>query len=107
MGQVVVVSQIKTKSGQTQAAIEALREELEASHLEDGVLKFALHQSLEDPAALLMVEVYCDVDDIAVHYRQPHFAKLLARMEELFDGMPTADRFAPLPLGDDAKGQLA
>ena len=107
MGQVVVVSQIKTKPDQTQAAIEALQEELEESHGEDGILKFALHQSVDDPAKLLMVEVYRDEADLDSHYQQPHFAKLVARMDELFDGVPTADRYLPFAFGDASKGLLA
>ena len=107
MGKVVVVSQIKTKPGQTQAAIDALQEELEESPVEEGILKFALHQSPEDPAKLLMVEVYQDEADLENHYQQPHFMKLVARLDELFDGMPTADRFVPLAFGDAAKGLLA
>jgi quinol monooxygenase YgiN len=107
VGQLVVVSQIKTKPGQTQAAIEALQEELEESHGEPGILKFALHQSPEDPAKLLMVEVYQDEADLESHYQQPHFTKLVARLDELFDGLPTADRFVPLAFGDAAKGMLA
>jgi quinol monooxygenase YgiN len=107
VGQLVVVSQIKTKPGQTQAAIDALQEELEESHGEEGILKFALHQSPEDPTRLLMVEVYRDEADLDVHYQQPHFAKLVARLDELFDGVPTADRYVPLAFGDAAKGLLA
>jgi quinol monooxygenase YgiN len=107
VGQLVVVSQIKTKPGQTQAAIDALQEELEESHGEPGILKFALHQSPEDPANLMMIEVYRDEADLESHYQQPHFAKLVARLDELFDGVPTADRFVPLAFGETAKGLLA
>jgi len=107
LANVVVVSRIKTKPGQREVAIEALREEIEASHNEPGVLKFTLHEDPEDLSNLLVVEVYRSVDDIETHYQQPHFTKLLGRMGELFDGIPTADRFVSLPAGDPVKGQLA
>jgi quinol monooxygenase YgiN len=107
MPNVVVVSRIKVRQGQRGAAIEALCEEIEASHREDGVLKFALHEDPTDPANLLVVEVYRSAEDIENHYNQPHFTKLLERMDELFDGLPTADRFTSLPAGDPTKGQLA
>lgn len=106
MPNVVVVSRIKVRQGQGEAAIEALREEIEASHREDGVLKFALHEDPADSASLMVVEVYRSAEDIQSHYKQPHFMKLLERMDELFDGLPTADRFTSLPIGDLAKGQL-
>lgn len=106
MPNVVVVSRIKVKQGQREAAIAALREEIEASHREDGVLKFALHEDPADPAKLMVIEVYRGAEDIQSHYKQPHFTKLLDRMDELFDGLPTADRFTSLSVGDPAKGQL-
>jgi quinol monooxygenase YgiN len=107
MRNVVVVSRIKVKPGQRDVAIDALREEIEASHREDGVLKFALHEDPADPANLLVIEVYRSAEDIENHYNQAHFTKLLLRMEELFDGLPTADRFTSLSTGDPMKGQLA
>jgi quinol monooxygenase YgiN len=107
MPNVVVVSRIKVGQSQREAAIDALREEIEASHHEDGVLKFALHEDPADPANLMVVEVYRSAEDIQSHYKQPHFTKLLERMDELFDGLPSAERFMSLPIGDRTKGQLA
>ncbi|MCV7386480.1 putative quinol monooxygenase [Mycolicibacterium porcinum] len=107
MAHIVVISRIQVKHGQREAALEALREEIEASHHEDGVVKFALHEDPEDALKLLMVEVYRAEEDIDSHYKQPYFLELVNRMGELFDGLPTADRFVGLPFGDPAKGQLA
>jgi quinol monooxygenase YgiN len=107
LANIVVVSRIRIKQGRRQAAIDALREELTASHEEAGVLKFALHEDPDDPANLLVIEVYRRAEDIESHYKQPHFTKLFAQMGELFDGVPTADRYVSLPAGDPVKGQLA
>lgn len=106
MANVVVVSRIRIKSGQRDAAIEALREEIEASHGESGVLKFALHEDPRDPLNLLVVEVYREPADLEHHYKEPYFTKLLERMDELFDGVPTADQFVSVAIGDPVKGQL-
>jgi quinol monooxygenase YgiN len=105
--QIVVVSRIAVKPGMVEDAMAALVTELEHSHGEEGMLKFALHRAPDDPTQLLMVEVYRSAADIDLHYRQPYFADLVKRMGDLFDGMPTADRFVPLPYGDPAKGTLA
>ncbi|WP_162938566.1 putative quinol monooxygenase [Mycobacterium kyogaense] len=103
----VVISRIRIKDGQREAALEALREEIVASHEEDGVLKFTLHEHPDNPLELLAVEVYRTPEDIATHYRQPHCVKLISRMGELFDGVPTADRFVSLSVGTSAKGVIA
>jgi len=54
--------------------IEATRLNAEASRLEPGVLRFDVVQDRDDPAHVVLVEVYADEDAPAAHKKTEHYA---------------------------------
>lgn len=54
--------------------LDACRENAAASMLEPGVLRFDVLQDRDDPAHVVLVEVYADADAPAAHKATHHYA---------------------------------
>jgi quinol monooxygenase YgiN len=108
MGTVVVVASLVASEGRGDDVVEAFRDCVEKSHAEDGCLKYALHRDQANPDHLIMIEQWRSQEDLASHGQQPHLAELMTKMGTpgLFAEAPQLWFTEPLPVGDDAKGQL-
>jgi autoinducer 2-degrading protein len=56
------------------AFLEATRRNAQASRLEPGVLRFDVVQDRDDPAHVVLVEVYADEDAAGAHKQTEHYA---------------------------------
>jgi len=54
--EITVVATMKVKPGSEPRALEILRGVIEASHTEDGCVKYTLHRSSNEPGAFCIVE---------------------------------------------------
>ncbi|MEY2422068.1 MAG: hypothetical protein QOI95_2135 [Acidimicrobiaceae bacterium] len=108
MGKVVVVASLTASEGRGDELAELFRDCVEQSHGEEGCLKYALHRDQGNPDHLIMIEHWRSQDDLASHGQQPHLAELMTKMGApgLFAGAPQLWFTDPLPIGDNAKGQL-
>jgi quinol monooxygenase YgiN len=105
MDEVTVVAVAKVKREHEERALEVLRRLIEASHGEDGCVKYTLHRSKNEPGTFSIVERWRSQADLDAHFGQPHMApmrEVLAYLEE----PPTILFCEPLPVGDGAKGTL-
>ena len=70
----VVHVDVQVLPGQVEAFLDATRRNAEASRDEPGVLRFDVIQDREDPAHVVLVEVYADEEAPAAHKATPHYA---------------------------------
>jgi quinol monooxygenase YgiN len=103
--EVTVIAVARLKPEHEARALELLRGVIEASHAEDGCVKYTLHQSTNEPGAFSIVERWRSQADLDAHFGQPH----MAPMQEVFGYLvepPTILFCEPVPVGDEAKGVL-
>jgi quinol monooxygenase YgiN len=105
MDEVTVVAVARVKPEHEARALELLQGVIEASHAEEGCLKYTLHRSKNEPGTHVIVECWRSQADLDAHFGQPH----MAPMQEVFGYLeepPTILFCRPMPTGDDAKGAL-
>lgn len=103
--EVTVVAVAKVKPEHEERALELLRGVIDASHGEDGCVKYTLHRSTNEPGTFTIVERWRSQADLDTHFAMPH----MAAMQEVFSYLaepPTILFCEPVPAGDDAKGVL-
>jgi quinol monooxygenase YgiN len=72
----VRVAEIEIDPEQSEAYQAALTQQIEAAvRLEAGVLSLLAVRAKDDPARILVFEVYADEAAYAAHIEMPHFAK--------------------------------
>lgn len=105
MSNVVVIATFQGKPGSAQALEAGLQDAIQHTHAEQGCLTYALHQHLESPDTLVLIENWTSREALDAHAGQPWVAGL-ASLGELLTGPPQVDLFTPKPAGDASKGRL-
>jgi quinol monooxygenase YgiN len=100
---VTVVARMKVEPGEEQRALEILRAVIQASHGEDGCVKYTLHRSSNEPGAFCIVEKWRSQADLDAHFKRPHMAPL-AEAIELLSEPPRILFCEPVAVGDPVKG---
>jgi len=103
--EVTVVAVAKIKPEHEERALELLRGVIEASHGENGCVKYTLHRAGNEPGTFSIVERWRSQADLDAHFGKPH----MAPMREVFgylEAPPTILFCQPVPVGDEAKGLL-
>lgn len=104
MSEVTVVAVAKIKPEHEERALELLTGVIEASHTEDGCVKYTLHRSNNEPGTWSILERWRSQEDLEKHFGQEH----MAPMQEVFGYLaepPTILFCEPVPVGGD-KGTL-
>ena len=107
MSEVVVVALFTTKEGSEQKAEALVRTIIAPTHAEDGCITFALHQDLDDPRRLVLVERWTSREALDRHLGSGHLATFRAAAPEVMAGPAQIHVMEALPEGDAAKGRLA
>ena len=105
MDEVTVVAIARIEPEHEERALELLRGVIEASHAEEGCVKYTLHRSKNEPGAFSIVERWRSQKDLDAHFGRPH----MAPMQEVFGYLvepPTILFCDPVPVGNQAKGAL-
>ncbi len=68
-------------------------------------MRYALHQSTQDPRTYYYIEQWRSQEDLQKHLTSSHIAPVIARKDELLD-LLHIDVVNPLPLGTPAKEAL-
>jgi quinol monooxygenase YgiN len=106
VAELVVVSHLTVKPGCRDKVLDALRDDLATAHGEEGVVRFAVHQVIDDPLKLVVIEVFRRNADLAVHYATDAFQTISELLPDLLDGDVDVIRTEPIPMGDPVKGIL-
>ncbi len=103
--EVTVVATMKIKSGLEEDALSILRGVIEATHGEEGCVKYTLHRSSNEPGAFCIVERWRSQADLDRHFTEPHMAPLTRAIEMLAE--PPQILFCEqVDVGDPVKGSL-
>lgn len=76
-----IVATITAQPGHRDAVIAALRQAVAAVQGEDGCEHYALHQDIDHPDRLVMLERWRDEDAIAAHGKAPGLQALLRAID--------------------------
>lgn len=106
MNELVVISRFTAKPKLVEEVEEALRELASKTQSEDGCLRYAVHQSLDDPATFFVIEKWSDQRDLEEHFLQPYVKALDELIGAYLTGPPDISVAVCLPEGDPAKGTL-
>jgi quinol monooxygenase YgiN len=105
MSEVTVVAVAKIKPEHEERALELLREVIEASHGEEGCVRYTLHRSKNEPGTFSIVERWRSQADLDEHFQRPHMAPMQEVLGYLTEP-PTILFCEPVAVGDAAKGSL-
>lgn len=94
------------KKGATKAAIDLFAPTIELSQREPGCLKFAVHQDIDDPDVLVVVEQWESKAAHDTHLKQPHVQELNESVAPLMAGVPRISVGKSLEIGDPARGVI-
>jgi quinol monooxygenase YgiN len=89
----VIVARLKVKDDQVKPFIEVASKLVEATHLEEGNLFYALYQSPLDPTEFIFYEEYKTQADFETHAASAHFAAFAEGTKDLTAGALTVDQF--------------
>ena len=106
MAELVVVSHLTVKPGKRDLVLDALRDDLATAHGEEGVVRFAVHQVIDEPEKLVVIEVFRTKADVDVHYQTDAFKKIVEILPDLLEGDVDVIQTEPIPIGDPVKGVL-
>jgi quinol monooxygenase YgiN len=103
--EVTVVALFRVKPDGVERALEVLRGLIEASHGEEGCVKYTLHRAKNEPHSYCIVERWRSQADLDAHFGRPHMAPLQEAVALLAE--PPQILFCePIAAGDPEKGSL-
>ncbi|MFN8473031.1 MAG: putative quinol monooxygenase [Anaerolineae bacterium] len=78
--EVAIVAQFTAKDGRADELLAEIYEVMAHTLAEPGCLRFVLHQSIDDPDMLTVVEKFKSQKDFDSHLAQPYTKKLLEQV---------------------------
>ena len=106
MAEIITIAKFRVAAGKEQEALLAFERVAVETHQEDGCLRYAWVQGLEDPAEIAVVEKWRDLDAVTSHGGSPHLATLRAGLGELLTEPPVVVRYSELGFGDFQRGVI-
>jgi quinol monooxygenase YgiN len=99
----VRVAQIEIDLAQLERYKAAVREQIEAAiRVEPGVLTLYAVAEQDNPARVIVFEIYADPEAYKAHLETPHFKKYKADTQEMVKSLKLVDT-VPIMLGAKAK----
>ncbi|MFN8483894.1 MAG: putative quinol monooxygenase [Anaerolineae bacterium] len=78
--EIAIVAQFTAKDGRGAALLAEIYEVMGHTLAEPGCLRFVLHQSVDDPDLLTVVEKFASQKDFDAHLAQPYTKNLLEQV---------------------------
>lgn len=101
----VVVAHLRARAGKEDELLAQLADVTEATHAEEGCIRYAVHRDVEDAQDFTMIEQWASREALAAHFETEHLRGLLARADELLDQPPVVKTHVAVPVGGE-KGVL-
>lgn len=83
----------RARAGQRGDLLAAAARVAEASHTDDGCVSYGFYTDIEDPDALLSLEVWRDDSSLAAHMGHEHTIAFLRLAAGLLDGTPVMSQY--------------
>ncbi len=103
MSEINTVAIITAKPGSADVVEQALRTLAEATHGEQGCIRYSLNRGLQDPNVFVTIEKWRSQEDLDAHLKSPHLAAALASAGEHLADTPLIVPAEALSVGDPAK----
>ncbi|MFN8103083.1 MAG: putative quinol monooxygenase [Acidimicrobiia bacterium] len=106
MQEITIVASIHAIPGHeadVQAALEAL---IEATHAEEGCLRYVLHRYREDSTKFVIIEHWRDQDALDSHFGAEHMRAFMTTVGPWLEGGSVLHVLEPVRIGDETKGSL-
>ena len=85
MSEIIVLASARAKVGREDALEKAFRAAIQPTHEEAGCFKYALHQSVDDAHAFVMIEKWASQEALDQHLKAPHIQKLFKQLPDLLE----------------------
>lgn len=102
---VTVIATFTVKPEQEDEALAILRGVVEATHGEEGCVRYTLHRANNKPNTWSIVEQWRSQEDLDAHFTQPHMQPMAEAVGMLAEP-PTILFCEPVAVGDPEKGSL-
>ena len=106
MTNLIMISRVFVQPDRVDEAVEAITANIEASHLEDGVLQMALHREVGQPDHLVVIETFRSAEEFDAHLETPHLKAVADALGPLMARPGEVIRLEAIPVGDPRKGRL-
>ena len=103
---IVVTARATAKEGCEGALEKVIRAVIAPTHAEEGCLKYALHQSLEDSKQFILVEKWSSKAAWEKHLGMPHIQNLFKQLPGLVMSPPEMQAFSEILEGQVDKSSL-
>ncbi|MEO8889391.1 MAG: putative quinol monooxygenase [Jatrophihabitantaceae bacterium] len=103
MSEINTIAIITAKPGSADAVEQALRTLAEATHGEQGCIRYTLNRGLQDPNVFVTIEKWRSQEDLDGHMASPHVAATFAAAGEHLAAAPVIVPAEALSVGDAAK----
>ena len=70
---IYVIAELRLRPGTAEKAVAAARASVAETVKEDGCISYDMHQSVTDPARLVLIERWDSREALARHMETPHF----------------------------------
>lgn len=106
MSEITVIARATAKPGKEDALLAALRAAVAPTHGEPGCLKYIVHRSLENPAAVAVVERWTSKAALDAHLQTAHIKTLFSQVPALAAGLPEITVYESVAEGSSLKGRF-
>ena len=72
MSMIYVIAELRIRSDMAEKIFAAARKTVAATVKEDGCISYEMHQSINDPSRLVVVERWASRDALSRHFETPH-----------------------------------
>ncbi|MDR3296524.1 MAG: antibiotic biosynthesis monooxygenase [Clostridiales Family XIII bacterium] len=91
-----VVAKHLIKEGHTEDVLKVFRELVAETRKEDGCIAYGVHQKIEDPLVLTMLEEWESMEHLKAHMKTAHFVTLIPKTEAFYSAETEIDIYEPV-----------
>lgn len=106
MQEITIVASIHAIPGHEAEVESALESLIEATHAEEGCLRYVLHRYKDDAAKFVIIEHWRDQEALDSHFRAEHMAVFMTTVGPWLEGGSVLHVLEPVHAGDTSKGRL-
>lgn len=103
MTEIVVLAHARAKNGSDALLEKAFRKAIAPTHAEQGCLKYALNQSVEDKHVFVMIEKWTSQEALDQHLKAPHIQELFKKLPDLLERPMQIQVYKSIPDGSPEK----
>lgn len=103
MSEINTVAVITAKPGSGDQVEQALKQLAEATHAEDGCIRYSLQRGIEDPNVFVTIEKWDSPESLQAHLGSSHIAQALSSTAEVLAMPPQIIPLSAVEAGETAK----